>query len=176
MASTDVLICPDCGGVIGATRATEHGKPCTCFSRSNSTADTVDEPELQVDYGAGSERGGPEKRCCQCGKDVRGHTRFKDSLGYWCKDCHKADKKRSTATETRCPDCGRMKPIDKMQLVKDQYVCQTCAKVRAAEAKKVMEKMAIEHIRRKHETRGLKMMLIIAGVLVAVLIAGWLLR
>src|SRR5215510_2363012 len=77
-------ICPDCGGVIGGER-TGADRPCRCPITMPATVsasmDTVDERE-------GETSGKKGKVCCQCGKSLEGHRRFKDSIGYWCKDCH----------------------------------------------------------------------------------------
>ncbi|MGF1632493.1 MAG: hypothetical protein ACFCVE_01475 [Phycisphaerae bacterium] len=35
----------------------------------------------------------PQKFCFACGKSVQGHRRVKDSRGYQCMDCYKAEKK-----------------------------------------------------------------------------------
>ncbi len=34
----DLLICPDCGGIIGATVTSDEGKPCICFGTKKSVA------------------------------------------------------------------------------------------------------------------------------------------
>ena len=39
---------------------------------------------------------GAVKRCCRCGKDLTGHKRYKDRLGYWCRSCHSLDKKMAS--------------------------------------------------------------------------------
>src|SRR5436309_2393163 len=67
------LLCPDCGGVVGATETTEAGPPCTCFTSSSSDT-AVDMPSP-----AGEKQ--EAKICVLCGKDVTGHRRLKDSRG-----------------------------------------------------------------------------------------------
>lgn len=34
------------------------------------------------------------KRCCKCGKDLSGHTRYKNHEGYWCRKCSAEDELR----------------------------------------------------------------------------------
>ena len=78
------------------------------------SAETVDENP------AADERlmSGKPKTCCNCGRDLTGHRRFKDSVGYWCKDCHRADKARAKVHETKCPgarhflDIGMLGEVD----------------------------------------------------------------
>src|ERR1700722_18346956 len=66
------MICPDCGGVVGASETTAAGPPCTCFTNPAATETAVDVPSPK------------EKICALCGKDVSGHRRVKDSRGYIC--------------------------------------------------------------------------------------------
>ncbi|MFN4241766.1 MAG: hypothetical protein ACK4PI_00860 [Tepidisphaerales bacterium] len=125
---------------------------------SRHSDDTVDLPKLETEHEPGA------KRCCQCGKDLRGHRRFKDSVGYWCKDCHRVDKARHTVAEARCPDCGRMRPLDKLyQTDEGTQVCKSCMNERVAQAKRRAVKLAIE----QGEKSGERMKtLALVGVLV----------
>src|ERR1041385_5649145 len=84
--------------------------------------DTVDEPP------EGAAPISKIKTCCNCGKVLTGHRRFKDSVGYWCKDCHRTDKARNKAMETKCPDCGRPVPINSLQQYQDRRICFACYK------------------------------------------------
>src|SRR5882757_5545734 len=103
--------------------------------------DTVDIPRMES---AVDETGG--KSCCQCGKDLRGHRRFKDSVGYWCKDCHRVDVQRHVVPEGRCPDCGRMRPLDKLYMTGDGVqVCSVCLKERQGKAEKYAVRAHVEN-------------------------------
>lgn len=131
-----------------------------------STDDTVDLPKVSDDDD------GNNKKCCQCGKDLRGHRRFKDSVGYWCKDCHRVDKARNTMAEARCPDCGRMRPLDKLYTMPDGVqVCSACKKERQKEAEKYEIKAAVEAEEKWQQRKPLYIMfavLIVLGVIVLV--------
>jgi len=133
---------------------------------SRHSDDTVDIPKMELD----TEPGG--KTCCQCGKDLRGHRRFKDSIGYWCKDCHRVDKARHTVAEARCPDCGRMRPLDKLyQTENGTQVCKQCMNDRSEKAKKYATKIAIES-----EVKGgerMKVYVMVGVVVVRVLVVLW---
>jgi hypothetical protein len=136
------------------------------MSASRHSDDTVDLPKMESD----NEPGG--KKCCQCGKDLRGHRRFKDSIGYWCKDCHRVDKARHTVAEARCPDCGRMRPLDKLYQTDDgTQVCKQCMNERVEKAQRYAAKMAIEQ-----EVKGSERMktYLLVGVLVVLgLVVIW---
>jgi len=163
--------CPTCGGLIGATTATSAGYPCTCF---DSSADTVDEPaDLLLSPASPAKAKSPSgtvKRCHKCGKDISGHRRFKDSLGYWCKDCHRLDKAQNTVAEARCPDCGRMRPLDKLYMHDDHQICASCLKVRKSEADRAAHRAIAEQAHKSHERRGLYILLIVAGLLVLIVL------
>lgn len=131
------------------------------MASSGHSDDTVDLPKVEADDGNLS-----GKRCCQCGKDLRGHRRFKDSVGYWCKDCHRVDKARTTVAEARCPDCGRMRPLDKLYQTEDgTQVCAACMKERKVSAEKYAVKAAIEDEVKGAERRKLYILFGILGLL-----------
>lgn len=135
------------------------------MSRSSHSDDTVDLPKVET------EDDGNNKKCCQCGKDLRGHRRFKDSVGYWCKDCHRVDKARNTIPEGRCPDCGRMRPLDKLYQQDDgSQVCSACVKERAKIAEKYAVKNLIENETKSGERFKTYVMVGIFSILAIVLI------
>jgi DNA-directed RNA polymerase subunit RPC12/RpoP len=164
--TTHSQICPDCGGTIGGER-TGSTHPCTCPitppQASSASADTIDERE-----GEPSRKRG--KHCIQCGKPLEGHRRFKDSLGYWCKDCHRKDKAQHTAPETRCPDCGRMRPIESMVQFESRTICPTCLKEAQLIAKRKANRAAAEAAHIAHERRTLYIMLSLFALLCLVLL------
>lgn len=49
----------------------------------------------------------PEKACRTCGKDLAGHRRIKDSLGYLCRECAKAEAPPEDPDRRPCPECER---------------------------------------------------------------------
>jgi hypothetical protein len=126
------LICPDCGGIIGGDDDDPRPK-CTCSS-GLSMDDT--EVEAQPPPVVAAEAApppaapaGPKKICCICGKDVTHAKRAKDARGYWCYDCHRADKESKRdggKPRARCPECGRMVPADSILNYHGHTLCAKC--------------------------------------------------
>lgn len=156
-----VIHCPDCGGVVGATRHSEHGYPCTCFIKP-PPPDDPDDPSGTAMIDAPVE---PQKICCMCGCDLKGKKRYRDSLGYWCKDCHKSDKDKGKPVGAPCKACGRIVRPETLTALDGDKICSRCLKerrdLRKAGAKRY-KKIDDTHFE-KHEKRRL---LIIAGILV----------
>jgi hypothetical protein len=169
--ATEVL-CPECGGVIGGRYDLDSGTyPCRCDQA------TVDEHLGEIATATATEiearAAATPKVCVNCGKDLTGHTRFKDSIGYWCKDCHKADK---AATDgVRCADCSRKFPEEKLIEFEGKKRCLSCEKERQ---KKVLEKLRREakEVRYdKKEFETIKWLAIATGVLIFIAVVGRLL-
>src|SRR4051812_1742027 len=141
-----VIHCPDCGGVVGATQTTDAGFPCTCFQTDRAGADDADNNNNGGGGGLGAAPMDPSgtqvldaprdgaKVCWKCGKDLSGHRRFRDSYGYWCKDCHRADQRVRTEQEeegkVKCAGCGRMVRSDVLQAYEGELICSRCLKER----------------------------------------------
>src|SRR5580700_1127770 len=130
------LICPDCGGIIGA-EASDAGRACTCFATSaTATADVPTTPapiEIAPAEDASSdtvvervEESPKAKVCCQCGKDLTGHRRLRDSRGYWCYACHKLDKEANKPKGVACAGCGRIVPEAALGDYEGQQMCGPC--------------------------------------------------
>jgi NMD protein affecting ribosome stability and mRNA decay len=136
--------------------------------------DTVDLPEEERGSASGSEGG---KVCCSCGKSVEGHRRFKDSAGYWCKDCHRVDRKRQQAPEGRCPDCGRMRPIDKLITAEDgAAVCSACMKERVKKAERFAVKAANDAAEVAEERRTIYIYGGVVAVIVVIVLVSLVFR
>jgi hypothetical protein len=121
--STD-LICPDCGGIIGGN-SEDPGRACTCWSNkpamnglesgSQSSGDTV------------IEKAAPQaKICCQCGKELDGKKRLRDSRGYWCYACHKLDQEANKPKGEKCADCGRKVAAAALSDFEGRRICGSC--------------------------------------------------
>ena len=164
------LICPDCGGIIG--ECTDKGEvPCTCIHEAVAPAVSDYKPA-----GGGSTAGIESpvetglKICRVCGKNVEGEKRYKDSLGYWCLACHKAEKASQVAGKKRCTECGRM--IDQNKLIEcdTERLCYTCNRNRNAQRRQILRKAAKGRVYRLQEQ---KQLLVLLGIfLVLLLIIG----
>ena len=130
--------------------------------------DTVDElPDGSIPAGARR-----AKVCCNCGKDLTGHRRFKDSVGYWCKDCHRTDKARHKAMETKCPDCGRLIPINALQQYQDRRICFNCYKEAMVRDRREYSKQVSQREHTKHEKTRLLILAAVALVLIVIILVG----
>ena len=72
-----------------------------------------------------------QKLCCNCGKDVTGRKRLKDSQGrYWCPTCGKKDEKqkkiRAEQTRTACTMCGTEIAVQNVLTYDGRFVCRKC--------------------------------------------------
>jgi transcription initiation factor IIE alpha subunit len=145
---TDEFLCPECGGVIGATEATAAGKPCTCVTQSPSNADTAVLTAQSTT---------PKKVCCQCGVDVTGKKRLKDSRGYWCYDCHKKDleKQGQTRVQITCPDCGESFDEQKMIQHGGSLLCKECYRHRLRHEDDESDLRVRQHVDKRPKKREL---------------------
>jgi hypothetical protein len=130
------LICPDCGGVIGGDEDDARPK-CRCDG-----ALSLDDTEVELQAAATAATSAPaapipvtpapavKKLCCVCGRDVSHEKRAKDEKGYWCYDCHKADRERQRGggdkPRARCPECGRLVPADSIASLHGMTMCAKC--------------------------------------------------
>ncbi len=118
------VICPDCGGVIGTPlRAGTYVCHCNTATQVQTTQAAPPPPK--------------EKVCCQCGKDLRGHRRFKDSLGYWCIDCHRQDKNLVAPQGAPCDGCGRIVEEEKLNEYGQLKICSRCLAERRQSQKRI---------------------------------------
>jgi hypothetical protein len=176
---SDELICPDCGGIIGATEITDEGKPCQCFAVAKKTAVATQSPSAAFAKSGASAQPLPteslramglnpvelysitdsppapgdssgnsgthealassgfsqasvspqgpvvSKLCFKCGKDVAGHQRVKDSRGYMCMDCHRAEVAEEKANP-RCADCSRRVKEAALVEFEGRRICGKC--------------------------------------------------
>jgi hypothetical protein len=117
---SDDMLCPDCGGIIGAKVTTDAGRPCTCFG-------PVDEAAA---VGTATAPASGEKVCWKCGKDVSNSKRAKDSNGYWCYECHKQDRIVTKPQGARCADCGRQVKESALFDYGGLQICTLCKSAR----------------------------------------------
>jgi hypothetical protein len=157
------MLCPDCGGVVGATETTSAGPPCSCFSSDNKLETALDMPSPA----------GPSqpKLCVLCGKDVAGHRRVKDSRGYVCYDCAKDEQRRERGGRVRCRSCGRLTKSD--ALVKSESGTKICVQCQADEVKarkQELRKLGIATAHKKFERGRLFLLLGIAALLFVIIL------
>jgi hypothetical protein len=113
------------------------------------------------------------KICCQCGKDLAGKKRLRDSRGYWCYACHKLDQEANKPKGEKCADCGRVVAATALGDFEGRKICGSCRNDR--------KEMAVAERRRsgidtKQYDRLDKKRLIWMFAVVAVLVAIILLR
>lgn len=187
-----MVFCPDCGGVIGATRADEFGHPCTCFADvkkprgggvtatpapADDAADAADAAPSPSSVDETAE-GQPQKLCVLCGKNVAGHRRVKDSRGYLCLDCHRSEQARQKPQGVKCPRCGRVVREESLGEHEGARMCQRCLReareVRRPGSKKY-RKIDDKHFQEKNKTQ-LFVLIGIAVVLALLMVIGWLSR
>jgi len=121
--SVEELICPDCGGYIGATPSGDR-KPCACFSSAPATAvsrapaQSKDAPIVTRDAG--------EKVCHACGKNLKGHRRMRHEKGYVCVSCAKAQQERELENTVACAECGRRVKEAGLDEYAGSMICKRC--------------------------------------------------
>lgn len=171
------LICPDCGGVIGATGIDSSGRgPCTCFKEEAVTtrtesgspverddpSDTVSLPSQQQPAEQAGTAALP-KLCITCGKNVTGHRRVKDSRGYMCYDCAKKEVKAEKEGTVPCGECGRRMKEAGLLFYKGKKICRSCYD-HNKEIDQKNRKVATKEID-EYEKRNVIILAIIFGIL-----------
>ncbi len=183
------ITCPNCGGLIFSDDASAMElSPCTCTGANQP----VEEPAAKQSVAAAamaSTRSTPPARpssksssdspkvCCNCGNDVSGRKRLKDSRGrYWCPTCAKKDERRKKVrqeqTKTACTSCGTEVEVQNMLAYDGQFVCPKCYR-----DKKDAEKAADARISRINnaykgtETKRMWPYYVVLGILAAIILA-----
>ncbi len=191
----DVIRCPDCGGVVGATSVTEHGHPCRCFAdrpkpklkplpidlAPDPTPGVVDSViDSVIDSSTLSspsdEARQTEKLCHACGKNVSGHRRLKDSRGYICLDCAKKEQKETKIKGVKCPKCFRVVKAQTISKLDGQRMCVRClreARELTKPGSKRFRKIDDKHFE-EHSKTQLYVLAGLAAVLAIVILVGWL--
>ena len=113
------------------------------------------------------------KICCQCGKELTGKKRLRDSRGYWCYACHKLDQEANKPKGEKCADCGRIVAAAALSDFEGRKICGTCRNNR--------KEMAVAERRRsgvssKHYDQLAKSRLLWLVAVVVVLLAIIILR
>jgi len=162
------LTCPDCGGIIGASDA-DSGRACRCWANNPGGAMNSDEPSSGDTV---ADRVAPAaKVCCQCGKDLAGKKRLRDSRGYWCPDCHRADKAANAPKGEKCEDCGRIVAPTALSDFGGRRICGICRnelKETAREERRLSPVKTDAY--QQHDRRRVYMMFAIFAVLLLIII------
>jgi DNA-directed RNA polymerase subunit RPC12/RpoP len=82
-----------------------------------------------------SPTGEVQKICITCGLDVTHKGRVKDSRGYMCVACSKAEAEATKIKGIRCADCGRKVPESGLFDYAGLKICQFCRDDRVKKAK-----------------------------------------
>jgi hypothetical protein len=74
---------------------------------------------------------GVVKSCVQCGKNLNGQKRMKDSQGrYWCMECGTEDQKKkmgASAGANVCSGCGETFPAHQLAVWGSKRLCAKCS-------------------------------------------------
>jgi RNA polymerase-binding transcription factor DksA len=164
------ILCPDCGGVVGATETTEAGPPCRCFKDQelglDKSSETTSEP-FQGDTPP------VEKKICRvCGKDVAGQKRVRDQYGYYCFDCAKEVENKERQGRVRCRVCGKLVKPESLTAYEGTKMCPSCHRERIDAQKQVIKRIGYKGARTREEIRQLKVLLMLAGILLLFMIYG----
>jgi hypothetical protein len=163
------LICPDCGGILGGDDS--EGSPCTCFSSKSTLS-----PELAAEEHSSGDTFVEKtavvgKVCCQCGKDLSGKKRLRDSRGYWCPECAKADKAANAPKGTKCADCGRVVNEAALTEYEGLKICGPC-RIQRKQLEKEQRRLSPvkTNAYQEMDKRKLLGLLAVFGVLVLIII------
>jgi hypothetical protein len=109
-----------------------------------------------------------KKVCHNCGKNVSGHRRVKDSRGYLCYACAKAERQAEREGKVRCKECRKLVKPEGLVAFHGKMICRKCFGDHQ-ETARFKKKVSTEGYE-AHEKRNL---LILAGlfVLLGVIVA-----
>jgi hypothetical protein len=161
------LTCPDCGGLLGPP---EPGvSSCTCFKDDAFSEPGFSEPSVERSLSDTHPVETLSKLCFRCGADVAGKKRYKDSRGYMCAECNKAEIAAEKAGTAQCGECGRRVKEASLTDYRGTRTCKLCmVAVRDAEKKKI--KVVSGKNFEAQDRRSLKMLVVIMILLAIVII------
>ncbi len=168
--SADV-VCPDCGGVIGGTGAGGR-RACTCVLSAAASA-ALKSDTVRIEIPLPPDVNEKEKLCIVCGKDVRGHRRVKDSRGYMCYDCAKAEAAAEKEGTVRCAECARRVKPQGLVEYGGIKICRKCFNDHKEIKKKAVKKVATRHYE-LHEKKTLIWLAVVFCILGCFVLYSWL--
>ncbi len=175
----DELICPDCGGVVGATERTEAGLPCRCFTASSASISggTMSGGEAAAAEGGSSVVTEARPKLCRlCGTDLTGRKRYKDGQGYYCADCNREQTKQEHQGRVRCRACGRLVKEESLTDYQGTKMCPTCTGEQNDLKKQRIAKIGFKGARSREELRQAILVVYVLIGLVAVILIGLLIN
>ncbi len=110
--------------------------------------------------------------CRVCGTDVAGHQRYKDSLGYLCSPCKKAEELRENQGRVACRVCGKLVKPENLTDYEGTKMCPQCHGERRTMRKQEIKRIGFKGARNRDELRQLYLILAIGGVLLFVILLG----
>ena len=111
------------------------------------------------------------KSCFKCGADVVGKKRYKDSRGYMCADCNRAEVQAEKAGTTPCAECGRRVKDAGLVEFRGARICKLClAELRDADKKKI--KVISGKTFEAQDRRTLKILIVIMILLAILMVVG----
>jgi len=105
---------------------------CTCFNASSPDLDETGfaqpspEPTIEQQLNDTHPVETLSKLCFKCGADVAGKKRYKDSRGYMCADCNRAEIEAEKAGTTPCAECGRRVKDAGLVEFRGSRICKLC--------------------------------------------------
>lgn len=112
------------------------------------------------------------KFCFKCGADVAGKKRYKDSRGYICADCNRAEVESEKAGTTPCAECGRRVKDGGLVEFRGARICKLClAELRDADKKKI--KVISGKSFEAQDRRTLKILIVIMIILAIFMVVGF---
>jgi formylmethanofuran dehydrogenase subunit E len=128
------------------------------------------EPAVRQPPDSAAKSDAPEKLCFACGKNVSGHRRTKDSRGYLCLDCAKAEIAAKKEGTIPCAQCRRRVKPAGLVLHRGEMICKLCFQAHKDAEKKIIKAVPDQHYK-EHE----KQKLLIYGAIFVILlvIAVW---
>jgi len=151
---------------------------CTCFNASSPDLDETGfaqpspEPTIEQQLDDTHPVETLSKLCFKCGADVAGKKRYKDSRGYMCADCNRAEIEAEKAGTTPCAECGRRVKDAGLVEFRGSRICKLClAELRDADKKKI--KIVSGKNFEAQDKRNLKILIVIALILLFFMVLSY---
>jgi DNA-directed RNA polymerase subunit RPC12/RpoP len=176
LSSAAKVICPDCGGVVGAPGPGEVACDCRAEPGVDALAESPDSNETKSDTVSIATPSMPDaaaveaiKPCAVCGRELAGHRRYKDSRGYVCPQCMKQEEGDKVAGKVSCPRCKRKVREAGIVTFNGRKMCRSC-QLSLQESKKVLVHKVASKNYDSQEKRTVFILLGVVGVLVIFMI------